>query len=571
MRHQITEVENESDLESIDDLNWAKVTEGPEFNYEELQAEIFDVTSLASPSAYSSTPEFSSRSVSSVSSTMRDWHADSTFDTRWPYIPSKEIVASRNSSCSTAIPGSHDKNPQGSEHAFFFKQPFGSKSSAISASTSLIYGKKMSQDAKTKPHRFQTKSKESQTFPYPWSGLLVYFYNACIDVRSGLISFLRSHKYMSWFVLLVVWTGFLICAERYFRTSINNLFHCLLAGLLFSKTPCNPSQTLGHGSPWFEDPTLGSELAQVNSKLVKIADISVLEAMPSGLMLVQEEINKLRSKIEDFSVVPSKQVLNHLSRYTWLSAVIEVGVQSFNRGLKVTLLGTFSLTQSTIGGLRHIAEIEANQTYLAWTCIYIDGRKFGRTTHLGDFSGCSTGLSAALFVGHISQVVLKISFLEGQAELLVKTFRRLRGHLKDVDKVRKRHKFLSMKEFYARYDEEIETTLWTKIKFFLEGDKSIPVLDISEAEIDAVQLALSFTAFLEEYFVKILSELGELEAQLTDLKNRANTQARWTFKCGFQNPPIRLWIKQLMLSMPVLSPVQNRPPGRRKIAMSSEG
>lgn len=601
MKYQITEAENEPDFGSMDDLNWAKVPEGSELRYEKLQAELSDVTSTASSSARSSTPELSSRSVSSVSSTnmnrshsrltltqtqtghMRDVYDDLVSNVRGPYIPSKDVVASKNSRCSTVMSASRDKNPQGSEHARFIKRPFSSTSSTTSATPSLEYGRKISQDASAKLHRTQrrnailpemlfrhTKSRESHTFHYPWSGLLVYFSDACIHIWSGFIFCLRPHNYMSWFAIFIIWTGFLICAERYFRTSVNNLSSCLLAGSLFSKTLCKLSQTLGYGPPWFEEPSLGSELAQLNYKLINIADISVLEAIPSSLLLAQQEISRLKMEIEKFSVVPSTKVLLHLSDYLLLSPLIRMCLQDFNSALEVMLLRAFSLTQSTIGGLRHIAEIEAHQTYFAWTGTYLLGLVSGENAYLSNSSGCSTSLSAALFAEHIDQVVPHIYPQEEYAGILVTTFNRLRRHLTNVVEVRKQHQFPTMKQFYERNDVEVEKNFWAKIRIFFEGEQSIPVLNISKLEIDSLQLILTFTVMAEEYFDQILSKLVELEAQLTDLEIRARSRRTWTFKCGFKKAPIRLWIKELQRSINLRAPVQESSPDRRQIAMSPE-
>ena len=347
-------------------------------------------------------------------------------------------------------------------------------------------------------------------------------------------------------------------------TSLPHQFTGLLSSL---KTYGNRYHNLGFHTCWFEEPSLGSKLSQANQGLVNMTDVLALSTIPSTLIFAQNEISELHTQIDASSVVPSTKILLHLFDYLIMSRLIERRLRDFIINLEVTLLRAFSTTQLTIDGLEHIFEIEKNQSYPAWAMTCVREGMFGAKDQMEESSNCSTSLSASQFAEHIDEIIPQIQSREEDASMLIQTFGRLHGYLMGADEARKRNKFQTVMQFYEK-DEVVEATFWTKIHTFFKGEQTPTDLEVLKSDI--VQQMIPFTQCAASYFKNILAELKALHADLAQLRTVVEQHKNWSFGCGFAKPPLRTWIKQLKLSIPLYPPRAVLPRERRKIDMPRE-
>ena len=433
-----------------------------------------------------------------------------------------------------------------------------------------------------------TQCGESHTFNDHFSRLLVYISNTATFFYTSLCFTFQLNKHKDRSAKFVISVIFLMSAEGYFVPAFNSFSFCQLAGAnLSSKAPSYPFQLPGYRPCWFEDSSICSRFAQVNNKLAKIADIAVLETIPMDLNLTQDKVAKLRIYVKHISKDQSAQpLLQQLSEYSSQSILTRFRLTEFARKFEVTIMRVYSTTQSTIERLRYISKIEANQAYLVWVIICILDSLFGESYYWTDPPRCSTTLCASLFMKHIDEVIPYIRMREEDASRLVQLFGVLRGHLETADEIQTRNQFQNMMQFYqahqANKTEDIdtytwtrimaflETKIWTRIKAFFEGKGSTTTaLDTLAPEAYSLQLILPFIEWAEEYFNRILSNLKELEVELSQLRNRVDEEVgRTAIRCAFKKPPIRLWITQLKSSFWIQIPVKKGSEGRRKIGMS---
>ena len=433
----------------------------------------------------------------------------------------------------------------------------------------------------------QTQYQGLYSFNNYLSKFLVHICDTGKVLCVSLAFFLQSHQHMNRLAKIAISVIFFTSAVWYFRPAFNRFFFCQLTGALFSaKSHRGHCQQFGYRPCWFEESSFGDRFAQVNDKLVNIADLAVLEQIPLDLTLTEEKIAELHVFMSHSFKDPSAQIFHHLFEYGARSMSTRSLIEDFTSKFGLTMLRVYSTTQSTIDALKSISKVQKNQAYLVWVVICILDNIFGRSPYWPEVLRCSTSRCASLFVKHIDEVIPNIQLREDDASRLVRSFGTLRGHLKSADEVQRQDQVLKLMEFYQTHQtnqtKNIDPHLWTKLKAFLEskiwtrikaffvGKKSTPsALETVAPETRSVQLILPFLDWAEKYFNQILSNVEELEVELNQLRKRAEEQRSWTaIRCVFKTPPIRSWTKQLKSSFRIRISLPKEPEGQRKIGMT---
>lgn len=110
------------------------------------------------------------------------------------------------------------------------------------------------------------------------SSLLVHIYDAGKVLYVSLAFVLPSHKCTKRLAKFAISVIFLTSAVWYLIPALDTVSVYYFAGALFlAKPQYNPCQQFGNCSCWFEGPSVGGRLAQVNEKLLNIADFATLE------------------------------------------------------------------------------------------------------------------------------------------------------------------------------------------------------------------------------------------------------------------------------------------------------
>lgn len=433
----------------------------------------------------------------------------------------------------------------------------------------------------------QTQYHGLYSFNNYLSELLVHIYDRgkvfCISLNFSL----QPHQYTNRLAKFAISVIFLTSAIWYLIPAFNGFFLCQLTGAFFSAKPhCGQYQQFGYHPCWFEESSISGRFAQVNDKLVNIADFAALEQIPLDLTLTQEKVAELYVFMRRSMKDPSAHVLFHLLKYRSQSILTRSRVDEFTRKLGLTMLRVYSTTQSTVDGLKSISKVQKNQAYLVWVVICILDNLFGGSPYWADALRCSTSRCASLFVKHVDEVIPNIKLRENDASRLVQSFGTLRGHLKGADEIQRQNQYLKMMEFYQAYETNqtthidphlwtklkafLERKIWTRIKAFLVGKESTTTaLETLAPETRSLQLILPFLDWAEEYFDQILSNLEKLEVELNQLRKRAEEQRSWTsIWCVFKKPPIRSWTRQLKSSFRIRVSLPKGSEGQRKIGMT---
>lgn len=506
----------------------------------------------------------------------------------------KSVNIQKNLRIGPPILGFYNDNIQGRENDGLFERSSRSSSSVMSSFSSAYRAipRELHVPADSHPVRTrraadselnlnQTQQHES-FFPNIYiSRLLTHIYDAI-----SLAFFLQSHKYTNRLARFAISVVFLISVVWYLIPALNTFsFYHFAGGLFFAKPQSNPFQQFGNHSCWFKEPSFGSRLAQVNEKLVNLADLALLEKIPLDIINTREKVAELSFYLKYTVKDPSPQVISHLSEYGSDSILTRGYVESFARMLGITILRVYSTTQSTIDDLKNISKAQKKQIYPAWVLTCILDNLLGESSFWINGLRCSTNLCASLLIKHIDWATLQIQGREEDALRLVKLFGNLRGHLKSVDEIQKQIQFERMMEVYQAHQNQthdndphvwakfmvfLESKIWPRIKaLFVGKEPIITALETLPPQLNLPQLIIPFLKGGEEFFGQILSTLEELDIELYRLRQKAEEQNSWTaLWCVSQRPPIRSWIKHLKSSFDVRVILPKEPEGQRKIGMA---
>lgn len=536
---------------------------------------------------------------------MQDLRGDLDYPVNRSEIFPKAANAPKNPKLSLRMSRPHDDNKPDLENNGSLKLPFYLKSSEMRISPSSAFGTishelqvptdqhpaRRPRLAASGPNFHQSQYDGFHSFKDYFSKVLLHIYDAGVLFCISSAFFLRSNQYTNWLAKFLISVIFLMSTVWYFVPAFNTFSFCQLAGPFFSANPqSNPCSQPGYRPCWFEEEaSFGSRLAQVNDKLVNIADVAVLDSIPTDLATTREKVADLYAYIRLSSKDPLEKVLDHLLDYSPKSIFTEMHLTEFTRELGLTMIRVYSTTQLTVEGLKYISKIQRSHADVVWVLICILDSIFGGSPFWTDALRCSTSLCASLFVQHIDEVIPNIRMREEDALRLVRSFGTLRGHLKGADDIQRLHQHEHMMQFYQTYPtnqtENIDAHIWTRIKafweikiwtrlkiFFVGKEFITTALETTAPENNLPQLILPFLEWAEEHFDQIVSNLKELEVELIQLRQRAKEQENWTtIRCAFKKTPIRLWSKQLKSSFRIRIPLKKRPEGQRKIDMSPSG
>lgn len=436
-------------------------------------------------------------------------------------------------------------------------------------------------------------------FPQPQNGRLNGFhdyvswlgrniYNAGTVLCLFLFSVLRSvNNHTNRLAKTLI--GFIALVSIVLFISSTPFSFCQLAGRMSSSKPQpEPCQPFGDRSCWFEEPSLGSIFAQVNEKLVNIADIAQLERIPLATDLAEEKVSQLRFYLKKSSKDSSEELRSRLLDISSQATLTRIQSGLFAAGYQNTLMQAYRTTQSTIDRLRSISKAEANQAYLVRLAVCAFESIFHGIYDPMDDLKCSNNLSASQLTKHIDQIMPFIQARTEDASTLVQLFGNLRVHLKNAEEMQKRLQYKTMMEYYRAHEsnesKDPDAHIWARLKTLLESKvwprmmtlikgKTSPTtaLETLAPELYSLQLIIPFFERAEEYFEHVLSEFQEVEVELSQLRKMVEEPKDWTaVLCAFKKPPIRSWNRWLKSSFRIVTPYKPTPEGQRKIGMSSE-